>query len=260
MAAVDRVSVPDWQFNAIQGSIEPDGARLTHISTGAELLVRGRRLMRGAGYGEAAPGPRRELARAGAILRLRQLHRYHVHAAGAVDRLGRAWLLVGPTGSGKSTLAYALARQGWTILGEDGVIIEVRDPVGPIAYGWQEPVRVSTTLSHTFPELNSGAGARLMPGDARRRAEVPVRGARSAPVAALVHIQQGPTDRLTVLAPTEALVELVRESAWVLIADGMARTHLDALRRIVTEVPTYQLIHSAAQLHCIERTLLGALL
>jgi hypothetical protein len=254
------VGAPEWQFNAIQGSVEPDGARLTHISTGAELLVRGGRLVRGSGYGEAPPGPRRELARAGAILRLRQRHRYHIHAAGAVDPLGRAWLLVGPTGSGKSTLAYALSRSGWGILGDDGVIVEVQPGGGVLAFGWREPLRVSTTLRSTFPELPAEADARLLPDDARQRAEVPVPGARSAPVAALVWIRQGAVDQMTVLPPTATLVELVRGSAWVLIADGGARAHLDALRRIVTEVPSYQLIHTRAQLHQIERTLLDVLL
>ena len=249
---------PEWQFNAVQGTTSGDGARLTHVLSGAELLVRGGRLIRGVGYGEASAGSRRELARAGAILRLRQRHRYHIHAAGVVDPRGRAWLLVGPTGSGKSTLAYALARSGWAVLGDDGVIVEVQ-PRGVVAMGWREPLRVSRTLSGVFPELaTEQAAASAIPGDARQRAELPVPAAPSAPVAALVWIQQGPEDELAPLSPTQALVDLVRESAWVLIADGGAPAHLAALRHIVTEVPSFRLIHSPAQLRAIERTLLAA--
>jgi len=257
---VTRAGAPEWQFNAVQGTTNADGARLTHLPTGAQLLVRDGRLIRGAGYGEAPPGPRHELARAGAILRLRQRHRYHIHAAGVVDPAGRAWLLVGPTGSGKSTLAYALARSGWSVLGDDGVIVELPAAEGgAIALGWREPLRVSQTLSGVFPELGAArAMAQVIPGDARQRTEVIVPAARRARVAALVWIQQGPIDQLAPLSPTQALVDLVRESAWVLIADGGARAHLNALRRIVTEVPSYRLIHSPAQLRMIEQTLLAA--
>jgi hypothetical protein len=243
----------------VQGTTHPDGARLRHVVTGAELIVRDGRLIRGAGYREAPPEPRRELARAGAILRLRRRHRYHVHAAGVIDPAHRAWLLVGPTGSGKSTLAYALARKGWGVLGDDGVIVEVQPQGLVVAMGWREPLRVSRTLAHTFPELASErTDARAIPGDARQRAELRLPAAPRAPVAALVWIRQGSADQLAPLSPTQALVDLVRESAWVLIADGGAAAHLAALRRIVTEVPSFRLTHSPAQLRAIQDTLLSA--
>jgi hypothetical protein len=251
---------PEWQFNTVVGSTESGGARLRHLVSGAELWVRDGRLIRGTGYRAAPAASRRELARAGAILRLRQRHRYHLHAAGAVDPSGRAWVLAGPTGSGKSTLAYALARAGWPILGDDGVIVEMRERGGATAYGWREPLRVSTTLSSVFPELGDVADTpRSLAGDARQRAELPVLAARTAPVAALVWLEQGPEDRVSRLTPTEVLVELVRQSAWVLIADGRSADHLDALRRMATEVPSIRLVHSLAQLLRIEHTLAHAL-
>jgi hypothetical protein len=259
MGTAANGTAPEWQFNAVQGTTGPDGARLTHLISGAELVVRDGRLIRGAGYRAAPASSRRELARAGAILRLRRHQRYHIHAAGVVDPAGRAWLLVGPTGSGKSTLAYALARSGWAVLGDDGVIVELKPHETPVALGWREPIRVSRTLNDVFPELGAErAAAHAIPGDARNRTEVFIPVARRAPVAALVWIQQGPVDRITSVAPTQALVDLVRESAWVLIADGGAPAHLEALRRIVTEVPSLRLIHSPAQLRIIEHTLLEA--
>jgi hypothetical protein len=250
----------EWQFNDIHGYTEPDGARLIHQLAGAELWVRGGRLVRGVGYQDASAASRRELARAGAILRLRQRRRYHIHAAGAVDPAGRAWLLTGPTGSGKSTLAYALARKGWPILGDDGVIVEVGRTGSVVAYRWREPLRVSSALSSEFPELAAATrDARMLPSDPRQRAEVPVAGARSAPVAALVWVEQGDEDRLTPLTPADALIELVRQSAWVLIADGGSPAHLAALRQIAVEVPSFRLVHTPAQLHRIDHTLVSAL-
>jgi hypothetical protein len=254
--ATTTSAAPEWQFNAVQGVTVADGARLRHVVANAELVVRDGRLVGGTGYRQAKPDHRRELARAGAILRLRQRHRYHVHAAGVVDGAGRAWLLAGPTGSGKSTLAYALSRAGWTVLGEDGVIVEVHDGQPVIALGWREPVRVSRSLSTVFPELAGDlATSRAIPGDPRQRTEMPVPVARRAPVVGLVWIQHGQEDRMTPRAPTEALVDLIRESAWVLIADGGARAHLEALRRLVTDVPSYRLVHSSLQLRDIAHTL-----
>jgi hypothetical protein len=253
-------SIAEWQFNDIHGYTEPDGARLIDQITHAELWVRAGRLVRGTGYQTAGRDARHQLARTGAILRLRERRRYYIHAAGAVDPAGRAWLLTGPTGSGKSTLAYALARKGWPILGDDGVITEAA-PTGPvIAYRWREPLRVSKGLIAEFPELEAGTRhARMLPGDPRQRAEVPVRGTRSAPVAALIWVEQGPVDAITPLAPAAALVELVQQSAWVLIADGGSPAHLAALRHIAIEVPSFRLVHSPAQLQRIDRTLASAL-
>jgi hypothetical protein len=253
-------AIAEWQFNDIHGYTQPDGARLIHQIARAELWVRGGRLVRGAGYTAASSVSRHELARAGAILRLRQRRRYYIHAAGAVDPSGRAWLLTGPTGSGKSTLAYALARKGWPILGDDGVITEAGRTGPVIAYRWREPLRVSRGLIPSFPELEADTRhARMLPGDPRQRAEVPVRGTRSAPVAALVWVEQGPIDRITPLAPADALVELVQQSAWVLIADGGSAAHLAALRHIAIEVPSFRLVHTPAQLHRIDLTLGAAL-
>jgi hypothetical protein len=251
-------SGPEWQFNAVQGRTSRHGTRLTHVLSGAELHVRNGRLIPGVGYGEAGRGPRRELARAGAILRLRLRQRYHIHAAGVVDPAGRAWLLAGPTGSGKSTLAYALTRAGWAVLGDDGVIVEVQ-PDGVMVMGWREPLRVSSALAGVFPELARADAATLaIPGDARQRMAMVMPTARCARLTALVWVQQGPVDELVRCSPTQALVDLVRESAWVLIADGATPAHLAALRHIVTEVPSYRLTHSAVQLRAIERTLLSA--
>jgi hypothetical protein len=241
-----------WQFNAVVGTSRGTDAHLTH-DAGAELWVRDGRLHRGPGYETIPAASRRELARAGAILRLRRAGRYHLHASGVVDPRGRAWVLSGVSGSGKSTLAYALARVGWRVLGDDGVILElVANHV--IAHGWREELWVSTDLKHEFPELDG----RPVPNDARRRAPRAMPGARRGPLAGMVFLAQGDTDRFVPISAVESLIALISQSAWVLIPDDEARRHLDALRDIATRVPAFRLTHSPKQLHVIADTLLAA--
>src|SRR5580704_13054625 len=192
-----------WQFNAVVGLSTGDDAQLTH-EAGGELWVRTDRLVRGAGYGAALRQSRRELARTGAILRLRRRGRYHVHASGVVSPTGRVVLFTGVSGSGKSTLAYALARRGWRLLGDDSVIIEIEpqgtEPraadSGVTAYAWRDTLLVSAALASAFPELGHDADARAIPGDPRRRVPVDVAVGRSGPVAAVICLAQGPDDSL----------------------------------------------------------------
>ena len=183
-----------------------------------------------------------------------------MHAAAVVAPAGSAWLLIGPTGSGKSTLAYALSRAGWGVLGDDGVI--VGDTLGGgrlFAIGWHDPVRVSIRLAGAFPELGSdNVRAQVMSGDARERTTIDISPPRPAPIAGLVWVTHGTRDAMVKRSPTEALADLVRDSAWVLIADEWARPHLAALRQLVTSVPSFALTHSAAQLTRIGDTLQSA--
>ncbi len=225
----------------------------------------------GSGYASAPPALRRGLARMGAVLRLRERGRYFVHAAGAVDPRGRAWLLTGDSGSGKSTLTYALARAGWKALGDDGIVLEVASisgRAGSVAqavtcaksdrlsdardavwvHAWREPLRVSLDLEAHFPDLAARAssdGCASMPGDLRRRVAVSVPFARRAPLAALVFLVRGERDVTTPLTPTAALSALIPQSPWVLLADEHASAHLAALSHVAASVRAFQLEHSS---------------
>ena len=245
-----------WQWGDVDASHHGDRTCLTHRRADARLWVSSGRLRRGPGYGRADIAVRQELARVGAIIRLRQRGRYLVHAAGVVDPRGRAWLLAGDSGSGKSTLAYALARAGWTVLGDDGVLIE-RDGSGLRAHPWREPLRISQQLADAFPEIGDDA-LRPASGDARKRVSVRMRAARSAPVAAIVLIERGHTFELTTTPPLTALAALVRQSPWVILRDDYARPHLDLLRH-AAEQPVFQLRHTRAELHSLS-TVLSAVL
>jgi len=244
-----------WQWGDVDASDHGDRTCLTHRRAGTRLWVSEGRLLRGDGYETANTAVRQELARVGAIIRLRQRGRYLVHAAGVVDPDGRAWLFAGDSGSGKSTLAYALARTGWTVLGDDGVLIE-RSGSGLLAHSWREPLRVSQQLADSFPEMGDDA---LQPadGDERNRVSMSMRGARSAPVAAIVFVERGATFELTPVAPLAALAALVRQSPWVILGDEHARPHLELLRHAAAQ-PAFRLRHTRAELHNLATVLRGA--
>ena len=245
-----------WQWGDVDARNHGDRTSLTHRHCDARLWVDAGRLQRGEGYEGADSCVRQELARVGAIIRLRQRGRYLVHAAGVVDPQGRAWLFSGDSGSGKSTLAYALARTGWTVLGDDGVLIE-QGGNGLTAHAWREPLRVSQQLADAFPEIGDGA-LHPAPGDPRERVSMRMRGTRSAPVAALVLIERAATFAFETAAPLTALAALIRQSPWVILGDAYARPQLDLLRHAAAQ-PVFQLRHTRAELHSLAGVLLGAL-
>jgi len=245
-----------WQWSDVDATTAPTHTQLTHRGGDAQLVVSAGRLVAGMGYAAASQATRRSLARVGALVRLRERGRYLVHAAGAVDPDGRGWLLAGDSGAGKSTLAYALSRAGWTILGDDGVLIE-RNGAGITAYAWRDPLNVSGALASAFPELHEHS-TRARANDLRRRIPMNVSCARSARGSALILVERATEHSVTKLGPLEALGALVRQSPRVMIRDAHARAHLDALRTTAT-LPTFRLRHTPAELHTIS-DVLGELL
>lgn len=237
-----------WRWRDVDASMSGEDLSVVHRYADARVWVRDGRLVRGPGYEQATPAARREVARVGAIVRLRQRGHYFVHAAGAVDPHGRAWLLAGDSGSGKSTLAYALARSGWTILGDDGVLISLAGRE-VTAHAWHAPLEVSSALASVFPELRAHV-SRARPGDPRRRVPIDVPLAREAPVAALLFVKRAARHVITALGPLAALAALVRQSPWVIIDDAYASSHLDALRRAAA-LPSFRLEHTPAELHTL---------
>ena len=245
-----------WQWGQVDAREDGRDLCLTHRAASANLRVRDGRLRRDTGYGDATPAVRRELARVGAIVRLRQRGRYFVHASAAVDPSGRAWVLAGDSGAGKSTLAYALARSGWSVLGDDGVVVDVRGGE-IIAHAWRAPLMVSVALAASFQELEAD-GVHTLEPDSRQRIPISARQACRGPLSALVVLERSPVFAITRLGPADCLTALIRQSPWVMLGDGESRRHLDALRRL-SAIPAFRLRHTANELPRIGEILTGVL-
>lgn len=247
-----RMSRVHWVWSDVEAMSEGRVTELRHLSGTARLSVRDGRLHRGSGYTEATRDVRQQLARVGAIVRLRERGRYYLHASGAVDPSGRAWILTGDTGSGKSTLAFALSQSGWTVLGDDGVIVQVGDRV--VAHAWREPLRVSLGLMPRYPSL-AQVREQPLPSDERRRVPVTAAAASNAPVTGVLLLQQSSVHRLERASPGDALSAIVRQSPWVMLGDAVAPSHYRALHRIAHTVPVYHLAHSVHELDTLATTL-----
>jgi hypothetical protein len=246
-----------WRCGPVDGVTLGSTSRLVDVEHRAELHLLHGRLQRGPGYGAAPQSTRQILARVGAMLKLREIGRYHVHAAGVLAPDGRAWLLTGASGCGKSTLTYALARHGWRVLGDDGVVLE-QCSSGAVAHAWREALHVSIELAAWFPELR-----KYQPfvdwQDNRHRVAVEAAYARRATVAGVIVLERGTTDRLSPLAPTAALVALIRQSTFLLVTDTHSSANLAMLRAMVESVPCFSLQHSPEQLQRIPATIVEAI-
>jgi hypothetical protein len=251
----DPAATP-WRIGPIDIVATDTDALLHDTPSGARLRVSGTRLLRDAHYATAPREARIRLARAGAMIALRTRGRYQLHASAAVSPDGIAWLFAGPSGVGKSTLAYALARQGWRLLGDDGVVLEPV-PGGARLHAWREPSQVSSALAAEFPELRERLHFENV-NDPRRRIPMPTLTARHAPLGAIVFPRRSASDRLSPMTQTMALAELIVQSTQVLLADSETPRHFARLRDVIASVPSFRLEHTQKQLHAIAQTLRGA--
>ena len=243
-------------MDGVEGVALGEGRTLLRdIVNGAELSFQDGRLSRGVGYGSASSLTRHSLARTGAILRLRQRNRYFVHASGVVSPEGRALVFVGESGSGKSTIAFALARLGWSLLGDDGVVLEPL-PTGTIVHGWRSPLLVSASLEEHFPELRGHSGD-IIAGDKRARVPVHVEGSSHAALGALVFVEQGGNGSLQLCGESHALMQLIRQSPWVLLGDGFSDPHFSALRGIVATTRLLSFRHGPPELRRVAELFAG---
>ncbi|MFQ5774662.1 MAG: HprK-related kinase A [Kiloniellaceae bacterium] len=88
----------------------------------------------------------------------RHVFRYVTFHAGAVERGGRAVILIGPSGSGKSTLCAALAHRGWRLLSDELVLLR---PEGPEIVANPRPISLKNEairlISALAPQARFGA-------------------------------------------------------------------------------------------------------
>jgi hypothetical protein len=148
-----------------------------------------------------------------------------VHAGGAVDPDGRAWLLVGDTHAGKTTTCVSLvAAGGWRYLADDQVVLRWDSDGALVAEGWPRRAHLDegyrdsvVTGSRVTVDLRTRWGDRWMP-------RAPLGGVLLPEVNA-----ERPTS-LTGAADAAAFTALVRQSPWLMADRAMTGSVMQLLR------------------------------
>jgi hypothetical protein len=148
-----------------------------------------------------------------------------VHAGGAVDPDGRAWLLVGDTHAGKTTTCVSLvAAGGWRYLADDQVVLRSASDGALVAEGWPRRAHLDegfrdsvVTGSRATVDLRTRWGDRWIP-------RAPLGGVLLPEVNA-----ERPT-ALAVAADAAAFTALVRQSPWLMADRAMTGGVMQLLR------------------------------
>jgi len=160
-----------------------------------------------------------------------------LHAA-AVQRGGRAVLVLGGSGSGKSTLALAALQHGWSVLSDDLVVLR-GGAHGPEVCGLPNPLNVPSEVlpSDSRPSDLDDRGRTELPFEAWDR--------RWHPVGTVAEVWRGdaPDAQLEPVDSKHMLAMLIASMLSRQPADVRAYTRVAlALCRL----PTFRLLHSAA--------------
>lgn len=175
------------------------------------------------------------------IFLLRRRGWHHIHAATALDPAGRGWLIAGDTHSGKSTTAALLASCGWGV-GTDDITFLTRTAAGVNALAFREPI----ALRPGGYRLLRRDGALLLPGRRKVGYWPEDLGGRWIPqveprVILFTSVPQG--NAVTEAQPLprrEALAELIRWSAWVILEPEFAQHHLELLAGLARQAQSYR--------------------
>jgi len=173
------------------------------------------------------------------LLRRRGWH--HIHAATAVDPHGRGWLIAGDADAGKSTTAALLASCGWEI-GTDDVafLTAATDRVAAIAF--REPIALRPG-GHRLLRRHGGV---LLPEQRKVGYWPEDLGGQWIPqveprVILFTSVGEGSAvTRAEPLARRDALAELIRWSAWVILEPEFAEHHLELLASLARQAQSYR--------------------
>lgn len=182
----------------------------------------------------------------GLIHLLSPLGFYDLHAAGLV-RNGIGYLLLGESGSGKSSTALSLVRQGWHYVSDDAILVRPSAD-GIEALTFRRHFYLDPVLAHQFPEIAPHLKGSAMGDHTKRFLDVEtVYPGRFRPgciprVLIYTHIVPQPVSKLIPIDKTTALIKLMRQSASLFFKRQAVNVHLEAMKRLVSQSYSYELL------------------
>jgi len=178
------------------------------------------------------------------VLLLRRVGWHHIHAAMALDPRERGWLIAGNAEAGKSTTAALLASCGWGVGTDDVSFLAAnREAVSAIAY--RTPIALRPG-GHRLVQRVAAAGGVLLPE--RRKVgywpeELGGRWISRVAPEIIMFTSVGNGAAVTQAEPLgqrEALIELIRWSAWVILEPELAEEHLALLTALARQAKSYR--------------------
>lgn len=173
------------------------------------------------------------------VLLLRRVGWYHLHAATAVDPGGQGWIVSGNANAGKSTTAALLAASGWRV-GTDDAAFLARRTDRIVVHTTHAPI----ALREGGRRLLAQAGGIVLPDRGKIGFWPEDLGGVWTPLVSpdiVIFPTVGRTrTKLQPIARAEALAELVRWSAWVMLEPDLAQAHLDVLTQLAGQARCYR--------------------
>jgi hypothetical protein len=215
-----------WRSGPARALIAP-GASVARVAVGSEALDDRERFADG-------------FLQTVLVFLLRRAGWHHVHAATARDPAGRDWLFAGNAEAGKSTTAALLASRGWAVGGDDATyLVRCGETVEAVAQ--RRPIALRPG-GYSLLGLEGGTAAR----GGRKLAFFPeeLGGSwveRFTPRVLVFPRVEGDRTCVEAIGPREALVELVRWSAWVVLEPLLAQQHLDLLTVLAAQSRSFRL-------------------
>lgn len=182
---------------------------------------------------------------------LRRCGCYTLHAAGLQEPTrGQGVLLVGDSGSGKSTLAVRLAQNGWRYMSDDLIALTqhrnaiqawgLRRDFSLTAETLRACLQSADELSH---EKRWITPHRLFTGQ----------GAANCQPTAIFFTKLSQATSVTPLAPSEAMLKLIRQCPWLCYDPAVAQDYTQVLLRLTQQCQAYQLLAGRDLLECPNR-------
>ena len=144
-----------------------------------------------------------------ALLQRRGLTVFH---ASAVDMAGRAVVLLGHKGAGKSTTAGALVAAGHTLIADDVVALEFRDPGPPLVLPAAPQLRLWDDSSSRLTSSGLTDLGRLHDAIDKSLYALPAAAAAPLPLARLYMLGRAATPAVHPMPPPDAIATLLNQS------------------------------------------------
>jgi len=171
---------------------------------------------------------------------------YDLHAAGLI-RDGIGYLFLGESGSGKSSTALSLVHQGWHHVSDDALFLRPSAD-GIEVLSFRKHFYLDPVLSHQFPEIAPYLKGSAMGDHTKRFLDVeavyPGRFRPSCIPKVLIYTQivPQPVSKLIPIDKTTALIKLMRQSASLFFKRQAVNVHLEAMKRLVSQSYSYELL------------------